>query len=114
MAVPTNPVLRRLPLPSGFGQFPLFPDTHPYPAVQPSIQAFDVFLHVRYPIVVQPSSHVDFYLFHGSDDTPAPAPGSKPAQFLLGFCVYNCVCSVYNSGVRRGSESTDFVRGCFM
>ena len=70
---------------SGSGQFPLLPDTHPYPAVQPSVQAFDVVLHVRYPIVIQPSSHIDFYLLHGSDDASAPAPGSEPAQFILGF-----------------------------
>ena len=31
------------------------------------------------------SSHVDFYLLHGSDDAPAPAPGSELAQFILGF-----------------------------
>ena len=72
------------PLP-GSGQFPLLPDTHPYPTVQPSIQAFDVALHVRYSIVIQPSFHVDFYLLHGSDNASAPAPGSELAQFILGL-----------------------------
>ena len=47
-----------------FGLFPLYPDTHPYPPIQPSVQAFDVILHLCYPIVLQPSSHVGFYLFH--------------------------------------------------
>ena len=59
---------------SGFGPFPLFPDTHPYLAVHPSVQVFDVVIHIRYYKVVQPSSHVHLYLFYGLDNASAPAP----------------------------------------
>ena len=55
-----------------------------YPAIQPSIQAFDVILHVRYPVIVY-ILDIDFYLFHCLDDTSASAPGSRLAQFILGF-----------------------------
>ena len=43
----------------GFRQFPLFPYTHAYSVIEPSIDVVYAVLHARYTIVVKPSSCVD-------------------------------------------------------
>lgn len=44
---------------SCLGQFPLFPDTHTYTTVQPSIDTFDVCFHACDTVVANPATHVD-------------------------------------------------------
>ena len=41
---------------------PLFPYTHTYSVIEPSVEFFEVVLHACYSIIVQPSScvHLDF------------------------------------------------------
>lgn len=45
-----------------FWKFPLFPYTHAYSVVEPSVDLFDVVLHACYSVIVQPSSciYLDF------------------------------------------------------
>ena len=46
----------------GFRKFPLFPYTHAYSVIEPTIDIIDVVLHARNTVIVKPPSyiHLDF------------------------------------------------------
>ena len=70
---------------SCLGQFPLFPNTHTYATVQPSIDVFDVRFHARDTVVSKPTSHIDSDSLQGVNYATAVTPGSESSQFILDF-----------------------------
>ena len=59
----------------------MLPDTHPYAMVQPLVQFVYAILHARYPVVVQPASHIYFYLVQRCRQFLHPPPGRKFFEF---------------------------------
>ena len=64
-------------------QFPLLPDTHADPSVQPSIEIIDRGFHARDPIVVHPPSAIDLDLFKTWSDALTPSTGRVFAQLIF-------------------------------
>ena len=64
-------------------QLPLFPYTHAYAMVQPSVDVIKVVLHARHPIIVKPAPRIYFYLFQRRPDTLTASPGREFSQSVL-------------------------------
>ena len=64
-------------------QFPLFPDTHTDPSVQPPVEIIDWILHACDSVVVHPPSDIDLYLFQTRSNALAASTGRVFAQMVF-------------------------------
>ena len=66
-----------------FGFLPLFPYTHTYSVIEPSVDVIYVILHARYSIVVKPSSCIDLDFLKAWLDTLYRPAGRQVFQLRL-------------------------------
>ena len=68
-----------------FRLLPLLPDIYPDSVPQPFVPFLHSCLEGRYPVVVQPSRHVDLYFLHDLPDIDSTVSLRNGAQLVLCF-----------------------------
>ena len=64
-------------------QFPLLPDAHADPSVQPTVEVIDLVLHACDSVVVHPPSDIDLDLFKTGSDALTASTGRVFAQVVF-------------------------------
>ena len=64
-------------------QFPLLPDAHADPSVQPTVEVIDLVLHACNPVVVHPPSDIDFDFLKTWSDALTASTGRVFAQVVF-------------------------------